>query len=74
MAKTQPKITNVDRVEGVKLYLQQALTRITALEDAMRGDRATMVQVEVARDEVSEANKLMQGVFRSAKAKASRTT
>ena len=53
------KFTVRDYVEGAHNYTKQAHDRVKAVLDNETIDRSTLTALEVARDEVREANRLM---------------
>ena len=67
---TAPKrrtFTVRDYVEGAYNYTKQAHERVADILDAETIDRHTLTMMEVARDEVSQANRLMQTAYRRMK-------
>ena len=56
---TRQTFTVRDYVEGAHNYTKQAHDRVKEVLDNETIDRNTLVMLEVARDEVREANRLM---------------
>ena len=77
-ARRKPKrqtFTLAELTEGASAYLAQARERVDGLATDGPLDRAALTAIEVARDDVREANKLMQRVHeRAARAVAKAAT
>ena len=61
------QLTVKDYVEGANNYMKQANTRVSEVLEAVTADKHTLTMLEVARDEVREANKLMNTAYNRVK-------
>ncbi len=55
-------LTLAELIEGARAYLAQASERVVGLEDTGAPGRHDLTMIEVARDEVREAARLMRRV------------
>lgn len=55
-------LTLAELIEGARAYLAQAADRVAGLEDSETPGRHDLTMIEVARDEVREAARLMRRV------------
>ena len=72
MAKKGKAVSLADQLEGARVYLAQAAERVAGLEPGDAPGRGDLTMIEVARDEVREAAKLMQRVHERAARAAAR--